>query len=469
MTPFEKLPPHDIEAEEAVIAAIMVDPDALVAVEGIVQPHDFFREKNGWAYAAAMDVYGRGEDVNQITVAHELAQRDRLEETGGQTYLADIIRRLPTSLGAEFYAGIVKQQATYRALINAGTRIVQMGYEAPAEVEKALARAEELLLRIGQQRTRPHTTNPEAVLMGPSGNGGDGLLGTIQAFLADPGRITGFRTGWEWFDLACDGYQPAQVYGVLADTSIGKSLWVHWTASLFAKAGVRPVIVSTEMSAREVVQRLVYMQAGVDPYAVRLRGGVTTGEKQRVNEAALEVATWPIAICDLGGITWPQVLSELRRLERGGFGMVALDHIQQITVPGMAAEEAQGITEIMNGAKAVSMNYDVPVIAVSHVNRAAVTGAGKTQGLGMHSGRGSKSIEDASDVVITLQPVTWRQETHTWELATEQEADRARGHDQLDVMVKLNKHRHGGRPWAVRHLSWAQGGRFVATPRGVQG
>lgn len=466
---FDRLPPHDTEAEEAVIAAVLVDPDAVAAVQGILQPQDFFREKNGWVYAAAMDVYGRGEDVNQITVAHELAQQHRLEDVGGQTYMADIIRRLPTSLGAQFYAEIVKREATYRALIGAGTAIVEMGYEAPADVDRALARSEDLLLRIGQKRTRPHMTSPESVLMGQSGRGNDGLLGTIQSFLDDPGCITGFRTGWEWFDLACDGYQPAQVYGVLADTSIGKSLWVHWTASLFAKAGERPALFSTEMSAREVVQRLVYMQAGVDPYALRLRGSATTGEKQRVNAAALEVAEWPIAICDLGGITWPQVLAELRRLERGGFGMVALDHIQQITVPGLSAEDPAGITEIMNGAKAVSMNYDVPVIAVSHVNRASVTGQGKPHGLGMHSGRGSKSIEDASDVLITLQPVVWKFETRTWELATEQEADAERAHDRLDVMVKLNKHRHGGRPWAVRHLSWGQGGRFVATPRGVQG
>jgi replicative DNA helicase len=115
MSPFERLPPHDIEAEEAVVAALMVDPQAMVAVHGIVKPIDFFREKNGWIYEACVDLWGRDEVVNQITVAHELATKDRLEDVGGQAYLADTIRRLPTSLGVEFYARIVKRDSTIAA------------------------------------------------------------------------------------------------------------------------------------------------------------------------------------------------------------------------------------------------------------------------------------------------------------------------------------------------------------------
>ena len=135
LAPFEKLPPHDIEAEEAVVASILVDPEAIYHVAPILKPSDFFREKNGWVYEACLSLWSRDEAINQITVAHELARQERLEPAGGQSYLADIIRTLPTSLGAEFYAGLVKRDSTYRGLIHASTAIMGMAYEAPADVD----------------------------------------------------------------------------------------------------------------------------------------------------------------------------------------------------------------------------------------------------------------------------------------------------------------------------------------------
>jgi replicative DNA helicase len=144
----ERLPPHDIEAEEAVIAALLVDSEAIFHISPILKPSDFFREKNGWVYEACLDLWNRDDAINQITVAHELARKDRLEEAGGQTYLADTIRRLPTSVGVEFYARIVKRDATYRGLIHAATGILQMAYEAPAEIENVFSRAEDLIQRL---------------------------------------------------------------------------------------------------------------------------------------------------------------------------------------------------------------------------------------------------------------------------------------------------------------------------------
>ena len=148
LAPLERLPPHDIEAEEAVIASLMVDPQAMLAVQGIIKPADFFREKNGWVYDSACRLWNRDEVINQITVAHELASRDQLEEVGGQVFLADVIRRLPTSLGAEFYARIVKRDSMYRGLIHAATGILQMAYEAPAEIDDVFSKSENLLQRL---------------------------------------------------------------------------------------------------------------------------------------------------------------------------------------------------------------------------------------------------------------------------------------------------------------------------------
>ena len=162
LSSLERLPPHDTEAEEAVVASLLVDSEAVYRVTPILRPQDFFREKNAWVYEACLDLWSRDEAINQITVAHELARRERLEDVGGQTYLADLIRSLPTSIGVEFYAQIVRRDSTYRSLIHAATAITQLAYDAPADLEAVLNRAETLLqqLRGGENFRDFVFTNP---------------------------------------------------------------------------------------------------------------------------------------------------------------------------------------------------------------------------------------------------------------------------------------------------------------------
>ncbi len=143
--PIQKLPPHDINAEEAVIASLMVDGDAIAKVRPILCPDDFFREKNAWAYDGCLALFGRGEAINQITLAHELARRGRLEELGGVAYLSQLVADLPTPIGVESYAQIVRRDATYRRLINAAGEITRLAYEAGPDLDGVLARAEELV------------------------------------------------------------------------------------------------------------------------------------------------------------------------------------------------------------------------------------------------------------------------------------------------------------------------------------
>ena len=158
----ERLPPHDIEAEEAVLAALLVDPEAIAGVTSILGPTDFFRERNAWVYEAALDLWDRDESVNQITIAHELDRKERLEEAGGQSFLGDIVRQLPTSVGVEFYARIVKRDSTYRGLINAATGILQLAYEAPADLDSVLTRSEDLIPAAARRRELPRLRGTSA-------------------------------------------------------------------------------------------------------------------------------------------------------------------------------------------------------------------------------------------------------------------------------------------------------------------
>src|SRR3972149_4067617 len=146
----EKLPPPDVEAEEAVIASLLVDPEAIYRVAPTLKPDDFFREKNAWAFEACLALWGRNESINQITVSHELARRGRLEEVGGAAYLSRLVTELPTSVGVEHYAGLVQRDSSYRRLISAAGQIAQMAYHAGPDVGDVLARAETLIAAIRQ-------------------------------------------------------------------------------------------------------------------------------------------------------------------------------------------------------------------------------------------------------------------------------------------------------------------------------
>src|SRR3989304_948583 len=162
----EKLPPHDIEAEEAVIASLLVDPEAIYKVAPKLKAEDFFREKNGWAYEACRALWDRNESINQITVAHELARRGQLEEVGGAAYLSRLVTDLPTSVGVEHYAGIVQRDSTYRKLITAAGQMAQMAYQGGPEVGDVLARAEPLVAAVRQGETLRDFVHIRELLVG---------------------------------------------------------------------------------------------------------------------------------------------------------------------------------------------------------------------------------------------------------------------------------------------------------------
>src|SRR3990172_1711244 len=139
---FEQLPPHDIQAEESVVASLMVDTEAIFKVAPILRPRDFFRETNGWTYDACLALWERNETINQVTIAHELDRRGHLEEVGGHTYLSELVLNLPTAVGVENYAQIVKRDAIYRQMIDASTNIARVAYEGGPDLDAALAKAE---------------------------------------------------------------------------------------------------------------------------------------------------------------------------------------------------------------------------------------------------------------------------------------------------------------------------------------
>jgi replicative DNA helicase len=395
LAPFERLPPHDIEAEEAVIAALMVDPEAILAVHPILKAHDFFREKNGWVYDACVALWNRDEAINQITVAHELAQKDRLEDAGGQTYLADTIRRLPTSLGAEFYARIVKRDATYRGLIHAATGIMQMAYEAPAEIENVFSKSEDLLQRLrGGENFRDFVH----------------IRQLLSAYLDEDveelerKELAAIRTGYTDLDLLLTGLKRSDLVIIGARPSVGKSsfaLGIARNAAIVQRANV--AFFSLEMSGEQLAIRLLSAESGVDGSRLRL-GQSTELEERRIIAASGRLSEANIWFDDSPILTAPELRAKARRLagEAGGLDLIVIDYLQLMQGETSTGREnrVQEISYISRTLKGLARELDVPIVALAQLSRAIENRHPRTPMLS--DLRDSGSIEQDADIVMFL-------------------------------------------------------------------
>ncbi len=390
----ERLPPHDIEAEEAVVAALLVDSEAVFHVSPILKPYDFFREKNGWIYESCLELWSRDEAINQITVAHELARQERLEDVGGQTYLAEIIRRLPTSIGVEFYARIVKRDATYRGLIHAATGIMQMAYEAPAEIEAVFGRAEDLIQRLrGGENFRDFVH----------------ISKVLQTFLeqdaaeAERRALDAIMTGYSDLDTLLGGFKRSDLVIIGARPSVGKSsfaLGIARNAAITQRANV--AFFSLEMSAEQLAVRLLSGESEVDSTRLRL-GYQTEVEERRIIRATGELSEANIWFDDSPTLTAAELRAKARRLSgERGLDLIVIDYLQLMQGENSTGREnrVQEISYISRMLKGLARELDVPVVALAQLSRAIEHRQPRTPQLS--DLRDSGSIEQDADIVMFL-------------------------------------------------------------------
>ena len=397
----ERLPPHDIEAEEAVVAALLVDPEAIFHVAPILKAADFFREKNGWVYDACLSLWERDEAINQITVAHELARKERLEDAGGQVYLVDIIRRLPTSLGAEYYAGLVKRESTYRGLIHASTAIMQMAYEAPAEIETVFGRAEELIHRLrGGENFRDfvHISQLLAAYLDQ------------DAEELERRELAAIRTGYSDLDTLLGGLKRSDLVIVGARPSVGKSafaLGIARNAAVNQKANV--VMFSLEMSSEQLAVRLLSAESGVDSTRLRL-GQQTELEERRIIRATGELSEANIWFDDTPVLTAAELRAKARRLHgEKGLDLIIIDYLPLMAGEGRGRNEnrVQEISYISRTLKGLARELNVPIVALAQLSRAIENRQPRTPMLS--DLRDSGSIEQDADIVMFIS----REELYT--------------------------------------------------------
>jgi len=437
----ERLPPHDIEAEEAVIASLLVDSEAIYKVAVILQPDDFFREKNAWAYEACFALWERNETINEVTVGHELARRDRLEQIGGLAYLSRLVTELPTPIGVEHYAGIVKRDAVYRRLIEAASRITQMAYSGGPDLDGTLARAESLLLSLSTGKRLSDFVHIKDVLDGFwEGPGLEAFKGGLQGSV---------RTGFMDLDTLLGGLKRADLIVLAARPSLGKtSLALNIARNAAVGQNAKVAIFSLEMAAEQLVQRLLASESGVD--STRLRLGLhTEAEERRVMNALGILSAIDIYVDDSAVQRVTEIRSKALRLHRDkGLDLVIVDYLQLIHGTERGDNRVQEISLISRSLKELARELDVPVIAVSQLSRAPEM---RSPHIPMLSDlRESGSIEQDADVVVFIYREDVYVRKEDWEMSHPEGNPYPAG----DAQIIVAKHRNG--PTGTIHLRFRQ-------------
>jgi len=427
----EKLPPHDIEAEEAVIGSLLVDPDAIFKIATFLVPEDFFDETNQVIYRACLSVHQHNEVVDQITVAHELMRQNRLEQIGGAAYLSHLISITPTPLYVEHYARIVSNAAAMRRLIAAAGQIAAIGYEAGADVESTLNKAIDILFQVGSKGAPTNLVLVRDILSKYFEEVGQPPLGGKQ--------IPHILTGFAGLDELLGGLQRSDLVILAARPTAGKTslaLNIARNAAIEQKACV--ALFSLEMSRDTIVQRLLSSEARVDSKDVRL-GRFTEREERRIMDASGVLSEAPIYIDDSPQQRVVDIGSKARRLHRErNIDLIVIDYLQLMRGDGRNEPRVQEVGNITRSLKGLARELNVPVLTVSQLSRAVEwRSSHKPQ---LFDLRESGSIEQDADVVFFIHRESMYCEEEEWYKTHDVEKE-PYPRNEADILVE--KHRNG--------------------------
>ena len=417
---FERTPPHDVAAEQCVLGGMLLSKDAIADVVEVLRQHDFYRPAHQVVYDAALDLYGRGEPADAVTVAAELTRTGELGRIGGAPYLHTLISSVPTAANAGYYAKIVRERAVLRRLVEAGTRIVQLGYASDgSEVDDIVDRAQAEVYNVTDQRTSDDYL-PLAEIM-------PGALDEIEAISNHGGALVGVPTGFADLDALMNGLHPGQLVIVAARPAVGKStLGLDFARSAAVNHSLASVIFSLEMSRNEITMRLLSAEAKVPLHHMR-SGHMNDDDWARLARRMSEVAEAPLFIDDSPNLTMMEIRAKCRRLrQRHDLRLVIVDYMQLMTAQRRVESRQQEVSELSRSLKLLAKELDVPVIAISQLNRGPEQRTDKKPQLA--DLRESGSIEQDADVVVLL----YREDLF------ERESPRA---GEADLIVA--KHRNG--------------------------
>ena len=419
----DRTPPQDILAEQCVLGGMLLSKDAIADVVEVLRPTDFYRPVHQTIYDAVIDLYGKGEPADPVTIAAELTRTGHLERVGGGPYLHTLVASVPTAANAGYYAEIVRERAILRRLVEAGTRVVQLGYGAAAgmggDVDDVVDRAQAAVYEVVERRTSEDYIGLEAAMWQ--------TYNEIEAIGNRDGELYGVPTGFRDLDELTNGLHAGQLIIVGGRPGLGKStVGMDFLRSASISHNLASVLFSLEMGKSEITMRLLSAEARIPLTRIRT-GTLTDDDWNKLARRMGEVASAPMFIDDSPNMTMMEIRAKARRLkQRHDLRLIVVDYLQLMTSPKRVENRQQEVAEMSRSLKLLAKELGVPVVALSQLNRASEQRSDKRPQLS--DLRESGSVEQDADMVILLHR----------EDAYERESPRA---GEADLIVA--KHRNG--------------------------
>ena len=425
----DALPPNNIEAEEAVLGAILKQPNVMNKVAEILSADYFYLPAHRIIYDALKHLYDNNENIDIISVSENLNYSGKLESVGGRAYINDLLANTVTTVNVKYYAKIIQEAAIKRSLISAGSEIVSSGYEKQISVDEALDSAERLIFDISSQKSSSEMVHVKDIVLD--------TYQKIEYNYEHKGELTGIPTSFYALDEITNGLQKSDLIILAARPSMGKTaLALNIAQNVALKANVPVAIFSLEMSKQQLMQRMLCSEAEVD--AQRLKtGDLQAKDWEKLANAMNAFSQAPIYVDDTSGCTITDLRAKCRRLKmkEKNLGLIVIDYLQ--LMEGVGKEDRlQQISAISRGLKILAKDLDVPVLALSQLSRAVESRTGNKPQLS--DLRDSGAIEQDADIVMFIYREDYYKQTEGTE--TDDNTPKA-ANGESEIIIA--KHRNG--------------------------
>ena len=398
--PLERIPPQNLEAEQSLLGSILIDKDALIKIGDMIVPDDFYKNTHAMIFEAMLELYGKNEPIDILTLSNRLEEKGQLEKIGGRSYLAALSNTVPTASNIKEYASIVERKATLRKLLAASDKIAQLGYKEDVDsVDEVVDEAQQHIFSVSQKHLKRAFTDIRTIL--------HEAFERIDELHKEKGKLRGLPTGFKQLDNLLAGLQKSDLIILAARPSVGKtSLGLDIARHAAVKQKVPVGVFSLEMSKEQLVDRLLCAEAGVDLWKMRtgnLSDKPGSDDFPRIGHAMGTLSEAPIYIDDTPANTVMQIRTKARRLQaEHGLGLIVVDYLQLMESHRYYGGDnrVQEVAEMSRNLKGIARELNIPVLALSQLSRAVETQKPAIPKLA-HL-RESGSIEQDADVVMFI-------------------------------------------------------------------
>ena len=392
-----RVPPHNQEAEEAVLGSLLIDKDALIKIADMLFPEDFYIDKNKVVYQAILDVYNQKEPIDVLNLTTRLKDQKQLDTVGGRGYLAMLTNAVPTATNIKSYAAIVQRKATMRRLINSAHQILSYGYQETDEVDNLLDKSEQALFSVSQKYLKQNFVPINNILTD--------AFDRIDEIHKESGKLRGISTGFSDLDNKLGGMQKSDLLILAARPSLGKtSMALDIARQVAVKEKIPVGLFSLEMSKDQLVDRLLCAEADVDLWKMRtgkLSDSPHEDDFPRIGQAMGILSEAPIFIDDTANLNIMEIRTKARRLQmEHNLGLIVIDYLQLMEGRTGTESRVQEISEISRSLKGVARELNIPILALSQLSRAVE--AQNVPIPKLSHLRESGSIEQDADVVMFI-------------------------------------------------------------------